>query len=371
MTGDRARRALRTVYLGARALALCGLRLTPGSRARVPEPARVRSLLVVRTDRLGDMVLTTPALADLRRHFRGAEITVLAPPGPVAALEGHPAVDRLAALTRSGLPLEMVGRFDLAVDFTPDHSLRGAMLVGRSGAPYRSGFRGWGRQGFFNLPSPRPSPGRHIVEINRDLVRSLGAQADEGSRPSLYLAPEERGAAQGRLAALGAGSPRVAVHPGGRYPSQRWAPESFAELVTLLTQRAGAACVVLAGPGEGPLVDRICAATPDALAAGPLTVRGMMALIASCELFVGNNSGPLHLAGALGVATVSIMGPTDPARFRPVGPSDRVIRRALPCSPCGRGDCWHHTCLRSIEPDEVLREVEEALRALPAREAAR
>src|SRR5439155_15508900 len=201
----------------------------------------------------------------------------------------------------------------------------------------------------------------------------LGADPEaQPPGPTLFVTPEERGRAQNLFASLGAAAPRVTVHPGAYYPSQRWAPERFAELIARLTERAGAACIVLAGAGEEDLADRICAATPDALRAGPQPVRGLMAILAASDLFIGNNSGPLHVAGALGVPTVSLIGPTDPARFAPRGPADQVARHALSCSPCRRGRCWHHTCLRSIETEEVLALAEAALQqSLPRRNATR
>src|SRR2546428_14100668 len=87
-----------------------------------------------------------------------------------------------------------------------------------------------------------------------------------------------------------------------------------------------------------------------------------MALLASCDLFLGNNSGPLHVAAALGVPTVSVMGPSDPLRFAPRGPADRVVRRELPCHPCQRARCWHHTSLPALDPEEVSRQAEAPLR---------
>ncbi len=368
MIPDRLRALGRRLLLAARRPPLFALGLLR-RQARAPSPARVARILAIRTDRLGDMALTTSALQDLRDHFRSAEITVLAPPGPLELLQGHPAVDRRVVLGDGGLPLDLVGRFDLAIDFTPDEGLRGALLARRSGAPYRAGFAAAGREAFFNLGGPRAG-GRHLLDLNRELVIRLGA-TPRASRTSLFVSPEERGAAQNLLASLGAASPRVVVHPGGFYPSQRWSPEQFGDLIALLTGRTGAACVVVHGPGEERLAARVCASTPDALAAGPQSVRGLMALIASCELFVGNNSGPLHVAGALGIPTVSVMGPTDPARFSPRGPADRIVRHDLPCSPCDRGRCWHHTCLRSVDPAELLSEAEAVLVSLRRREEAR
>jgi ADP-heptose:LPS heptosyltransferase len=369
-TADRLRARARAAALLARACLLHAAGCLRRRQRRPPPPSRVARLLAVRVDRLGDMVLTTPALADLRRHFREAEITVLAPAAPLELLAGHPAVDRRVALTAAGLPPHLVGRFDLAIDFSSDDGLRGAMLAGRTRARWRIGLGGGGRQVFFNLKGPRAGRARHVVDLHADLVRALGAEPS-GARPALYPSAEERGAAAARLAALGAAAPRAIIHPGGHYPTQRWAPEMFAEVITRLTARTGSACIVIAGPGEEDLVERIRAVTPDALWAGPLGVREMMALVASCELFVGGNSGPLHVAGALGVPTVSVMGPTDPRRFAPRGPADRVVRRDLPCSPCARGRCWHHTCLRAVEPAEVVVLAEAILEEIRPREKAR
>jgi ADP-heptose:LPS heptosyltransferase len=370
MIADRLRSAARVAWLALRAPLLLALGLLRHRERRPPAPSRVSRLLVIRTDRIGDMALTTPALADLRAHFRKAEITVLAPAAPLTILGEHPAIDRLVPLAGRRLPPELAGRFDLVIDFTPDESLLGARLARATRSRVRVGFRAAGRQVCFSLRGARAERRRHVLELNRDLLESLGVPANT-ALPALYLSAEERGAAGARLAACGAAAPRVAVHPGGHYPSQRWSPERFAELITSLTERCGAACIVVTGPGEQDLARRICDATPDALPSGPLSIRDMMALIASCDLFVGNNSGPLHLAGALGVPTVSVMGPSDPIRFAPRGPADRVVRRDLSCSPCQRARCWHHTCLRLIEPDEVRRQAEAALQTRLPREAAR
>src|SRR2546425_456570 len=343
---DRVRRAARLTYFALRTPALLALGLFRHRERRPPAPSRVSRLLVIRTDRIGDMALTTPALGDLRAHFRKAEITILAPPAPLELLREHSAVDHLVPLRDNRLPPDLVGRFDLVIDFTPDEDLRGALLARASHVRLRVGFRAAGRQACFSLRGARAGKRAHIMDLNRDLLDSLGVPATT-VRPALYVSADERGTAQAGMASRGAAAPRVAVHPGGHYPSQRWSPERFAELITSLTERCGAACVVVAGPDEQDLARRICEATPDALPAGALSIRSLMGLIASCDLFVGNNSGPLHIAAALGVPTVSVMGPSDPLRFAPRGPADRVVRRELPCSPCERARDRKSTRLNS------------------------
>ncbi len=360
MLDVRLRRAGHRILLAVRAPLLLAWGLLR-RRAAPPVPSLVQRILVVRTDRLGDMVLTTGALMDLRAHYRHARITLLAPAGALGLLEGHPAVDHLVPLA-GRLPAELVGRFDMAIDFTPDESLSGARLVAATRAAWRAGFAAGGRQAFFTLP-------RHIVELNRDLLEALGV-ARRDSEPALPVSEPERARALARCAALGAAQPRVLIHPGGHYESQRWPAERFAEVISRLTESLGAACLVASGPDEEELSRRIVEATPDALPLGPLGVRELVALISVADLFLGNNSGPLHIAAALGVPSLSLAGPTDLRRFAPRGPAARVTTRAVSCSPCGRGRCWHHTCLVSIEAREVTEAARLLLERAPERRAA-
>jgi heptosyltransferase-2 len=358
---DRCIRLARAVWLAARTPVLLARGLGR-RRSLPPAPTLVGRILALRTDRLGDMALTTGALIDLKAHFTHARITVLAPPAPLALLEHHPAVDRLVPLTGRRLPPELAGRFDMAIDFTPDERLLGARLAAQSRAPWRLGFARAGREVHFTLRGPGALPARHLVEMHRELLTAAGVTAP-GAEPTLVVAPPERAAALARLAALGAAAPRVLVHPGAQERTQRWAPERYAETIARLTERAGASCIVAAGPGEDALSGRIAGLTPDALALGTLSVRELMAVTSVCDLFIGNNSGPLHVATALGIPTVSIMGPTDPRRFAPRGAAPRILRLELPCSPCQRGRCWHHTCLQGIDAEPVIAAALEILSA--------
>jgi ADP-heptose:LPS heptosyltransferase len=364
---DRLRAAARRTGLLLRTPFLLGATLL---RRRVTPPATtlVHRLLVLRTDRIGDMVLSTGALADLKAHFRHARLTVLAPEGALQVLHGHPAVDALVPLRDRRLPPDLVGRFDMAIDLTPDERLHGARLAAATKAPWRAGFAAAGRQAFFTLPTAPARADRHIVDLNRDLLVALGVPSPS-SEPALHLQPAERAAAQARAAALGAAAPRIVVHPGAHYPSQRWATVRFAEVIARLTERIGAACLVVAGPGEEELAEAIGAATPDALLTGPLDVRGLMGMIAVADLFLGNNSGPLHIAAALGIPTLSLSGPTDPRRFAPRREADVVLRLDLPCSPCGRGRCWHHTCLQALPAEAVAARAQAMLQPVLERAA--
>lgn len=368
-TLDRLRRLTRRAWNLARTPPLLVYGIVRRRTVTLPSETLVQRLLVLRTDRLGDMALTSGALLDLKAHFRHARITVVAREAALELLAAHPAVDRRAPLSGGRLPDGIAGAFDLVIDFTPDERLLGARLAAATRAPWRIGFGAAGREAFFTLRGPRVKDDRHIVDLNRDLLEALGAPRRD-TAPALFITREERSAAQARFAALGAASPRVVVHPGAHYPSQRWSAERFGDVITRLTERLGAACVVIAGPGEETIARQVAERTPDALIASPVTVRAMMGLVGTSDLFLGNNSGPLHVAAALGVPTLSVMGPTDPRRFLPRGPSDTVLRRPISCSPCTRGQCWHQTCLVSIDAEEVAAAAQRILTSAPRRREA-
>jgi ADP-heptose:LPS heptosyltransferase len=370
MIADRARRCVGVLGLSTRAIGLHVLWLFRRRERRPPHPSRVSRILAVRAGGLGGMALTSAALQDLADHFRKAELTVLAPAAPLSLLEAHPAVARRTVLAGTEWPPDLPQDFDLAIDFTADEALSTARLVAQSRSRFRIGFSGAGRQVFFSLAGPRLDRHRHILDLNRDLVAALGSEA-QPPRPVLHVTADEKETARRHLARLGVASPRIMVHPGGARPSGRWPAENFAEVISSLTGSTGAACLVLGGPGEERVVERVCAATPDALPLRAPSVREMMALIAACDLFLGNLSGPLQVAGALGIATVAVIGPDDPGRLAPRDPADRFVRKDLPCAPCDRRICWHHTCLRAVGPEEVLQQAEGALRPFLAREVAR
>jgi ADP-heptose:LPS heptosyltransferase len=169
------------------------------------------------------------------------------------------------------------------------------------------------------------------------------------------------------LRQLGApsGWPRIAVHPGGHYPAQRWPVERFAVVAVALAAKRGGKVVIIGGPGEDELVRTLYRyGAEHAVIVPAVDVLTLAAVMSRCDLLLGNNSGPLHLAGAIGLPTVSVMGPTDPARFWPMGREQTVLRRAdVACSPCTRGSCGPHDCLVGIGVSEVIEAAQELMDA--------
>jgi lipopolysaccharide heptosyltransferase II len=327
-----------------------------------------RNILFIRVDRIGDMVVSTPALRAIKRSSPGAHLTVLASRSNAQLLRHDPHVDRVLVwdgVRPLGSPIGFLhranrlarARFDAVIDPMTGHDLRTALIAWLSRAPMRIGYAGYGREVFFSHIC-RPGGDRLMVDLILDLTYILGARPDGGT-PQLRLLPIELEQARCRLTSSGsAGRPLVAIHPGAHYPSQRWPADYFARMAQHLQRDHACRVILLGGPEDGTLIKRIQAsAAMDLAAFERLDVRQTAAMIAQADVLVCNNSGPLHLAAALGTPTLSFMGPTDRDRWMPAGPGHVVLRQdRLDCIGCNQGTCprGDHACMRMTTPDTAL-----------------
>jgi lipopolysaccharide heptosyltransferase II len=327
-----------------------------------------RNILFIRVDRIGDMVVSTPALRAIKRSFPGANLTVLASRANAQLLRHDPFVDRVMlwdGVRPLGSPIGFLrranqlarARFDAVIDPMTGHDLRTALIAWLSRAPMRIGYAGYGREVFFNHVC-RPGGDRLMVDLILDVTQPLGARPD-GRTPQVRLLPIELEQARGRLTSSGsAGRPLVAIHPGAHYPSQRWPTDYFARMAQGLQRDHSCRVILLGGPEDGTLIKKIQdSAGLDLATFERLDVRQTAAMIAHADVLVCNNSGPLHLAAAVGTPTLSFMGPTDRDRWMPAGPGHVVLRQdRLDCIGCNQGTCARsdHPCMRMTTPDTAL-----------------
>lgn len=326
------------------------------------DPASVRSIAVIRIERLGDTVVSLPAIAALGRVFPQAKITVLAMPPVCNLLKNVPGISVISyeGFWKAAVTLRK-GRFSLVVDPRMDYSLKPVLLAYLSGAPLRAGFAIEQRERFFNLsvaPSKEVKPMRsHMLDLARQIAKAAGNEDTVPDRdPGIGVDPEEKQAASRLLESSGAGPGQrlIGLHPGGFFPSQMWMKESFAELGRRLACRFQAKIIVIGSAKEKGLAGEIVGAIgKEAIAVIGLPLERLAAVISLMDVLVCNNSGPLHLAAALGVPTVSTMGPTDAVLWQPAGEKAAVICKDLPCISCGKGRCESHACMRSISVDEM------------------
>jgi lipopolysaccharide heptosyltransferase II len=344
-----------------------------------------RDILCIRLDHLGDVLMCTPAMRALRDAAPGRRLTLLSSPGGAALLPYLPELDAAlpfeAPWMKSSRPqdggalLAMAGtlrkqRFDAAVIFTTysQSALPAAMLCHLAGIPLRLAYCRENPYQMLSdwLPETEPwQPPRHEVRRQLDLVAGVGGAAVD-ERLSFSVLPADLDWARGRLAGMGIGprQPWLLMHPGATAASRRYPPEHWASALRLLA--ADGLPVVLTGSGdEGLLVDaiRAQAGVPAHSLAGEATLGRLGALISLATVMASNNTGPAHIAAALGTPLVDLYALTNPQHTPWQSPS-RVLFHDVPCRDCYKSVCpmGHHDCLRKVAPAQVA----DAVRSLLA-----
>jgi len=339
----------------------------------------VRSILIRVNNWIGDVVMISPAVRALRTHFRGARITLLAKSWVLDSLRGDPVYDALIEYDRPGRHAGLRGRLRLAAALRRERldlailfqkAFDAAALAFLAGARHRVGYATDGRAFLLTRSLEPPAPDTHHVDVFLGIARALGCRIDDPF-PSFHLKPEDRERADDLLhrAGLSSREPLVALHPGASKEPRAWHAERFAELGGRLAIARGARVLLLGSAAERGLLERISGALPRGIALLPpadASIKVSGAMIERCDLFVGNDSGPMHVAAALGVPTVGIFGP---GTARRTGPRARgglavAVGKDYPCSPC-RQEFFRECppspsgkpfCLEEITVDEVERE---------------
>jgi heptosyltransferase-2/heptosyltransferase-3 len=322
-------------------------------------PFTPHNLLLIRPDHIGDVLFTTPALHALRATFPETRITALVGPWAATILERNPDVD---VVLRCPFPwfdrrpkpslwqpyrvlLREAGQiralaFDAVLVLRFDHWW-GALLAAWADIPVRLGYATPETTPFLSTALPY-APHRHAVEHNLDLARALAEMAGRPlsateDRLRFPLTPDERAFAEAFLARhdLAQDTPLIGLHPGAGDPQKLWPPHRWAQVADHLAEFRDARILITGSAAERELAEEIARHmkhTP-LLAAGQTTLGQAAALLARCQLVVGADTGPMHLAVALGVPTVHLFGPFEPTLFGPWGdPTRHRIVRA----PSGR-----------------------------------
>ncbi len=348
----------------------------PGGRH---EPRRI---LIIKIVGLGDTVLMLTPLRKLRDTFPRAEIHALVTPLSTGILEGQPQIDRLIVhdvLGRDSGPagfVRLIRRlrkygFDCVIDFE-QHFQTTAILSYLTRTPRRIGLYYAGNPRRHLLTDPVfLDPDLHMVDTYMGLLGPLGVSTEpvEVLEP-VRIDPSDAHVAERWLAERRRHpeSPLVGIHPGSgiRTPERRWPGNRFAEIVRRISAEYGADIVLTGGKGEAGLVDDIlkAAGIDDARsAAGCFNIKQTAALMRMCDLFVSNDTGPMHIAASVGTSTIGLFGPNTPRRYAPIGKKTSSIFKGVQCSPCvhihkGRaGECGHGVCMEAIGVEEVWEEI--------------
>ena len=362
------------------ALAIVATLARPFSRGVAP-PQRI---LLLRLERIGDMVMALDAIRDVRALAPSAQIDLVVGSWNAALAHAVPSVTNVetldaAWLSRDGGGLGMPGllraawswrrrRYDLAINFEPD--VRSNLVLAASGAARTAGWRSGGGGPVLDVALDYDPSAHTSLNARRLVQATFGRTPPEPSMPLLRV-PDSATAAAAAILRQATGRPLVGVHLNGGRAIKQWPPERFADVARRLADSRGAAIIATGGPGDRGLISDLQRALAprlviDASAADSLLTSA--ALLAQLDLLVTGDTGPMHLAAAVGTPVVAVFGPSDPVRYATRGSVDRIVRIDLPCSPCNRirrppARCVGHTpdCLAGISSDDVFAAASSAL----------
>lgn len=353
------------------------MELTVRGDKRLPT-AGIKQLLIRGTNWIGDVVMTLPALAALRQAFPGARITVLAKPWVAEVYRLSPDVDEVLLFAAPGRHAGLGGKLRLAGELRARHfdaaillqnAVEAAILARLAGIPLRAGYNSDARGLLLTHSVRRTAAIRQVHQIDYYLamVGALGCPAagrDVRLRPGPAYAEIAR-TLFGRFG-LDAARPLIGVAPGAAYgPAKKWFPERFANLADRLVGETGAQVLLFGSGGDRESTAAVqgSARHPFVDIAGQTDLKEAIALMARCALFLSNDSGLMHVAGALGIPTVAIFGSTNPVTTSPVGEKSVVIHHAVACSPCLKPVCpTDFRCMEGIGVEEVYQAARKLLK---------
>jgi len=350
------------------------------------------NILIVKLSAIGDVVHTLPSLAALRELYPDAHITWVIEEASSDLLVGHPDLDRLLISKRRKWLRELVnpqkaGRgfhevreflkalkdrpYDLVIDF---HGLfKSALIVLLSGGRRKLGYDSLQElSGIFLNEKIPEDMGKHAVDRYLDFLRHLGAKVgepqfhipvDEENRKKVDSLLEQRG--------IGRDERFVAISPVALWDTKLWDEEKFAKLCDRLIGELNLKLVLTGARADG-LLQRIAESVnrPVANLGGETTLRDLACLFGRASLLITTDSGPMHIAAAMGTPVVALFGPTSPSRTGPYGRGHTIIRKDLECSPCFLKKCDILSCMKEITVEEVFQAIKNDLSGSETRDLA-
>ncbi|MCE2982948.1 MAG: lipopolysaccharide heptosyltransferase II [Parachlamydia sp.] len=338
-----------------------------------------QNMIVRMPNWVGDLVMATPVLFDLRRRWPQTKITALCQGSLGTLLQEDPHLDEIIKFKKTSgwihrkehgdiVASLRQGNYDLGVLLT--NSFSSAWLFWRGHVKNRIGYKAHWRSWLLDVPVPfsRNRETQHLVATYKELLDPLGIPLS-ASAPKLYISEQEKAAAQEFLLKYDVhpGDFIIGINPGAAYGSAKcWLPDRFKALSQQLLKNEKIKILYFGDKTGAPLVNQICDGLSDRAInlSGKTTLRELMALIQRCQIFLTNDSGPMHIASALDVPLLALFGSTSDVTTGPYQ-KGKVIHKHVPCSPCYKRTCpIDFKCMNQIEVSEVFEELEKIIQTL-------
>ncbi len=339
----------------------------PSSGLRIP-----RRILVVRLDRIGDVVLSTPVLQALRHQYPHAFIAMMVRPPSQEILAGHPHLNEVIVYEKEGAHRSLWGTmrfahalrrhaFDTAIILHPSN--RSHWIPWLAGIPVRIGYD---RKSSWLLthrsPHQKHEGSQHEAAYTLDMLSIFGIRVAEVPRPLITITPraEQRIDALVTQHGIAATDCVVAIHPSASCISKRWMPERFAQVADRLMTEQETRIFLIAGAEDAAIAQQVAQTMhqPAINVAGQLNLSELAALLRRCRLLISNDSGPVHIAAAVGTPVVDIFGRNQrglsPGRWGPLGEGHVILHKEVGCVTCLAHHCdIEFLCLTSLSVEEV------------------
>jgi heptosyltransferase-2 len=339
-----------------------------------------KRILIVRTDKIGDLVLSTPVIKAVRDAYPGSYIAALVRPYAHEVIKNNPYLDEIITYEKSKKGIGILKdlkfilalrkkKFDLALVLHPKN--RTHIIIFLSGVPERVGYdKKLGVLLTKKIPHIKEYGLKHEIDYTLDIVRYAGIEPLE-KKPCVY--PDKD--AEKKIddvfieSGISRDDPVITMHPGSSCPSKRWKVERFAKVADILAEKYRAKIIIIAGPKDKGFGDNMAKfmTAKNINLSGKTTVTDMVSILKRSRLFISNDSGPVHIACAVGTPTISIFGRNDrglsPVRWRPVGAHDIALHKDVGCELCLAHNCKRgFACLEAITADDVIAAADRILR---------
>jgi lipopolysaccharide heptosyltransferase II len=336
-----------------------------------------KRILISRMKFIGDVVLTTPVIRSLRNAFPDAYIAYMADAQAVTLLEQNPCLNEIIPFDFSRptwceqprvAALLLRRRFDLAIDLFGNP--RSALLTFLTGARTRVGLDRPGRGRLFTVRVRDEAVPKTAIDFHMQFLKALGIP-QTSERTEIFLTEEERADARRILTGVVDNTgPVVCLHPGATWPAKRWLPERFAEVAQAVRQRFKASVVLTAGPNDQDVIAKVREVSGAEIPVFEgLPLRKLAALLSQSSVCLANDSGPMHIAAAVGTPTIGIFGPGEENIWFPYpsGEGHHALRHDVPCHPCHLDYCprtgsEYMECMTGLEVSTVVAAIENSLR---------
>lgn len=350
---------------------------------------KINRILIVKLSSIGDVVHSLPTLKALRDTYQNAYIAWVIEEKSKDVIIGNKYLDEVIVFEKEKWKKELfkkIGfkeslkvitsfakllrskKFDVAIDL--QGLMRSSLIAYFSGAKIRVGYNDT-REGsslFYNLKVKSNKEIVHAIDRYLNIAKFLGADINKADF-HIHIPKEDEDFANDFLKEnkIGEDALIIGINPGASILHNRWDAEKFGKLSDILIEKYNAKIIVFGGKQDIELKERMLKVMKNnpAVAVGKTTLKQLAALIKKCKIFVGNDTGPLHIAVAMKVPTVAIFGPADPQRTGPYGENHKIVYKKFPCSPCFRHPlCKDFPCMKEISIEDVLEAVKEQIKKL-------